>query len=161
MKELQYTIAQVFKIRGKEEITVREFIFALSFDLKWFSPEDAKKILYMAKRNNLVKIDGDKVYPKFKVSSISIPFGFTPSEEIWKERSLIEKIKERIMENSGMSREEVEREIKRKMEEFRNLIIPEVAALLVASKYCDVKDLKEEVMELLFSSSSKAEQETH
>ncbi|MDI3502659.1 MAG: hypothetical protein PWR13_728 [Archaeoglobi archaeon] len=159
MRELQYTVAQAFKMRGKEELTTREFVFVLSFDLKWFSPEEARRILYMAKKNNLVDIEGDKVLPKFRISSVQIPFGFKPSEEIWRERSLLDRIKERIASSSNMSNEEIEKMIKEKMEEFHNLIYPEVAGLLVARKYSEISDLKEELIDSLFSRDGRVSQE--
>jgi len=159
VKELQYTVAQAFKMRGKEELTTREFIFVLSFDLKWFSPEEARRILYMAKKNNLVEIDGDRVIPKFRISSVQIPFGFTPSGEIWKERTFIERIKERIVSSSNFSAEEIEKMIKEKMKEFHNLIYPEIAALLVARNFTDISDLKEELIDSLFSRDGRASQE--
>jgi len=163
VSELQYAVAQAFKVRGREDMTVREFIFVLSFDLKWFSPEEAKKILFMAKKRGLVEIDGDRVVLKFRVSSIQIPFGFKPSEKIWRDvgKPIMERIKERVIESSEMSEEEVNELIKKRLEEFHNLILPEVAALLVASKYCDVSDLKEEVMGLVFSRESRDEPERH
>ncbi|MBC7114329.1 MAG: DUF2240 family protein [Archaeoglobi archaeon] len=161
MKELQYTVAQAFKMRGKEELTTREFVFVLSFDLKWFSPEEARRILYMAKKNNLVEIDGDRVLPKFRISSVQIPFGFKPSEEVWKERSLLDRIKERIASSSNIGAEEIERMIREKMEEFHNLIYPEVAGILVARKYSDISDLKEELIDSLFSRDNRVSRETH
>ena len=50
MSELTYTVSMPFKRRGKEALKDMEFVMALSMDLKWFTPDQAKSVLGEAQK---------------------------------------------------------------------------------------------------------------
>ena len=78
MSDLTYTVSMPFKRKGKDALKDTEFILALSLDLKWFNPEQAKIILSEAQKSGLLKREGELVRPSFDISSIEIPSGFKP-----------------------------------------------------------------------------------
>jgi len=45
MSDLTYTVSMPFKRKGKDALKDTEFVLALSIDLKWFNPEQAKIVL--------------------------------------------------------------------------------------------------------------------
>jgi hypothetical protein len=127
------TISQPFKILGKDELTVDEFVFVLSFDLGWFSPNDARAFLKNAEKDGLIIKDGEKMRANFekKRSKRPLPEG---------QRKIIQ----RTIEETGMS----EGEILKLVEEhkFGDILERDVLALLVAKELgVKVDDLVDEV----------------
>lgn len=53
MSELLYSVAVPFKRKGKEALKESDFVLALSIDLHWFNPEQAKNILNQAEKRGL------------------------------------------------------------------------------------------------------------
>ncbi len=78
MSDLTYTVSMPFKRKGKDALKDMEFILALSLDLKWFNPEQAKIILSDAQKSGLLKREGELVRPSFDISKIEIPSGWKP-----------------------------------------------------------------------------------
>lgn len=139
-----------FRKRGKNALTTSEFIFALSLDLGWFSPEQAKEVLSKAKNEGLVSIKDDEISPNFDFKAIEIPLGFRP--DLKREWSIFECIIERIM-MTGLSRKEAIALVNEKQERMAKLIEIEVSALLVAKERgVDVEDLVDEAYQSLIKS---------
>ncbi|MDI6639752.1 MAG: DUF2240 family protein [Methanocellales archaeon] len=150
MTDLMQTVAMPFRKRGKNALTTSEFIFALSLDLGWFSPEQAKEVLSKAKNEGLVSIKDDEISPNFDPRAIEIPLGFRP--DLKRERSIFERIIERIM-MTGLSRKEAIALVNEKQERMAKLIEIEVSALLVAKERgVDVEDLVDEAYQSLIKS---------
>src|SRR5450759_4536364 len=126
MSELTYTVSMPFKRKGKEQLKDMEFVMALSMDLKWFTPEQAKSVLSEAQRSGLLKRDGELVRPSFDISKIEIPSGFKP------ETIAIEKVIERIITSTGIQKRKVVSMINKKQEELSKQVVIEVSAILVA-----------------------------
>ena len=78
MSDLTYTVSMPFKRKGKDALKDMEFILALSLDLKWFNPEQAKIILSDAQNSGLLIREGELVHPSFDISKIEIPSGWKP-----------------------------------------------------------------------------------
>ncbi len=78
---LERVVAHVFRKKGKVT-SISEFVFALSLDLKWFSPDQAELVLTNAERRGLVRITGEVVEPLFDIHSVEIPIDFRPSQSI-------------------------------------------------------------------------------
>ncbi|MEM2933891.1 MAG: DUF2240 family protein [Methanocellales archaeon] len=143
MSELLITIAQPFKKRGKNSLTASEFIFALSLDLGWFSPEQAKQVLALAEKAGILMKKGDEIKPNFDPKSIEAPFGFKPDLKAILQRNVFDEIVERIM-SSGLSRRDAIALINKKQESISRLVTIEVAALLVAKeREVEIADLAE------------------
>ncbi len=86
---LERVVAHVFRKKGKVT-SISEFVFALSLDLKWFSPDQAESVLTNAERRGLVRITDEVVEPLFDVHSVEIPLDFRPDQSImdFHERSI-------------------------------------------------------------------------
>ncbi len=132
MSELTYTVSMPFKRKGKEQLKDMEFVMALSMDLKWFTPEQAKSVLSEAQRSGLLKRDGELVRPSFDISKIEIPSGFKPQTVSMEKKTVFEKVIERIMTGTGIEKRKVISMINKKQEELSKQVVIEVSAILVA-----------------------------
>jgi hypothetical protein len=121
-----------FKRKGKEQLKDMEFVMALSMDLKWFTPEQAKSVLAEAKRSGLLKGDGELIRPSFDISKIEIPSGFKPETVAIEKKTIFERVIERIITNTGIEKRKVVSMINKKQEELSKQVVIEVSAILVA-----------------------------
>jgi hypothetical protein len=157
MTDLIYTVSVPFKRKGKESLKESEFVLALSFDLNWFSPDQAKKVLLKAEKAGLLKRDGDIIHPTFDLSKVELPNGFKPGVfEEEEERSIFDRIIERITAETGMDKRRVIALINKKRDELSKLVEIEVSAILVALEHGVALDnlMDEEYKALINSSSS-------
>ena len=147
---LERVVAHVFRKKGKVT-SISEFVFALSLDLKWFSPDQAELVLNNAEKNGLVRIVGDMVEPLFDIHSVEIPIDFRPDqsilEETFEERTVIDRVVEQL---SGVkSKKEVIRMINEEQERL-GIVETDAVALLVARMYgIDVSGMIDEVYDRL------------
>lgn len=150
MSELLITIAQPFKKKGKNSLTASEFVFALSLDLGWFSPEQARQVLALAEKAGILMKKGDEIKPNFDPKGIEAPFGFKPDLKAILQRTVFDEIVERIM-SSGLSKRDAIALVNKKQESLSKLVTIEVAALLVAKERgVEIADLVEKaLMELI------------
>jgi hypothetical protein len=132
MSELTYTVSMPFIRKGKEVIKDMEFVMALSMDLKWFTPEQAKSVLAEAQRSGLLKRDGELVRPSFDISKIEIPSGFKPQTVAIEKKTVFERVIERIITSTGIEKRKVVSMINKKQEELSKQVVIEVSAILVA-----------------------------
>jgi len=130
MSELTYTVSMPFKRRGKEALKDMEFVMALSMDLKWFTPDQAKSVLGEAQKSGLLKRDGELVRPSFDISKIEIPSGFKPVAI--EKKTIFEKVIERIITSTGIEKRKVVSMINKKQEELSKQVVIEVSAILIA-----------------------------
>jgi hypothetical protein len=130
MSELTYTVSMPFKRKGKEALKDMEFVMALSMDLKWFTPDQAKSVLAEAQISGLLKRDGELVRPSFDISKIEIPSGFKPVAI--EKKTVFEKVIERIITSTGIEKRKVVSVINKKQEELSKQVVIEVSAMLVA-----------------------------
>ena len=140
---LKQVVAYVFRKKGGV-ISISEFVFALSLDLKWFSPDQAESVLKSAEKKELVKITDDLVEPLFDPGSVEVPIDFRPDQSIFEEKtmSIFDQVVERL--SAVKSRQEVIRMINEEQESLC-IVEPDAVALLVARKSgIDVADLIDE-----------------
>jgi len=155
MSELTYTVSMPFKRKGKEVLKDMEFVMALSMDLKWFTPDQAKSVLAEAQRSGLLKRDGELVRPSFDISKIGIPSGFKPEKVAIEKKTIFEKVIERIIISTGIEKRKVVSLINKKQEELSKLTVIEVSAILVAIENAVlVDDLIDEEYAVLTTLSS-------
>jgi hypothetical protein len=154
MTDLIYTVSAPFKRKGKDALKESEIVMALSFDLKWFTPEQAKKVVQEAEKTGLIKREGDIIRPAFELSSVEPPQGFKP--DVLEERSLFDRIIESITVETGMDKRRVIALVNKKQDELSKLVEIEVSAILVALEHGIVMDnfIDEEYKALLNPSSS-------
>ena len=132
MSELTYTVSMPFKRKGKEQLKDMEFVMALSMDLKWFTPDQARSVLAEAKMSGLLKSDGELVRPSFDISKIEIPSGFKPETVAIEKKTVFERVIERIITSTGIEKRKVVSMINKKQEELSKQVAIEVSAILVA-----------------------------
>ena len=132
MSELTYTVSMPFKRKGKEQLKDMEFVMALSMDLKWLTPEQAKSVLAEAQISGLLKREGELVRPSFDISKIEIPSGFKPQTIAIEKKTVFEKVIERIITSTGIEKRKVVSMINKKQEELSKHVVIEVSAILVA-----------------------------
>jgi len=82
MDDLQNAIALLFKRKGRDELTEREFVLSASMDLRWFPPRDAQRLLQLGLETKLLESRGGNIRPGFDVASVDVPQDFTPTAKI-------------------------------------------------------------------------------
>jgi len=132
MSDLTYTVSMPFKRKGKDALKDMEFILALSLDLKWFNPEQAKIILNDAQKSGLLIREGEFVHPSFDISKIEIPSGWKPESVIVENKTIFDRIIDRIIDGTGIEKRKVIAMINKKQEEFAKQVSIEVSAILIA-----------------------------
>jgi hypothetical protein len=145
MSDLTYAVSMPFKIKGKDVLKESELVLALSIDLNWFPPEQAKTIAREAEKSGLLKRDGELMRPTFDLNSIQIPNGFKPDSSIFEKKSIFDRIIDRIIASNGMEKRKVISLINKKQEDLCKLVEIDVSAILVAMEQgVMVDDLIEE-----------------
>ncbi len=143
--DLTYTVSMPFLRKGKDAMKESEFVLALSIDLNWFAPEQAKNVLNQAEKSGLLKREGEMVHPAFDMSKIEIPSGFKPEPGIFEKKTVFDRIIERIISGTGIEKRKVIALINKKQEELSKMVVIEVSAILVALENgVTVDDLIEE-----------------
>lgn len=79
MEDLRYAIALLFKRKGRDELSEREFVLSASMDLRWFPPRDAQKLLQLGLETKLLESHGGNIRPAFDVGSVEVPRDFVPT----------------------------------------------------------------------------------
>lgn len=146
LDELTLVVATPFKKNAAPLLSLRDFEFALSFDLKWMSPAEASKVRDMAiKSGRLTLVDG-MLKPVFDPGDTEIPHGFKPEVDLFREKTLLDQIMEHISTTTGMGLRDIATRINAKQEQFSYLVNIEVAAMLVAREIgCDIDSVYERV----------------
>ncbi|MCD4807817.1 MULTISPECIES: DUF2240 family protein [Methanococcoides] len=146
MDELSLVVASPFKKNATSSLSIKDFEFSLSFDLKWMSPAQASKVRDQGIMSGILKFDEGELVLNLDASSLDIPAGFKPSPDLFREKGTIEMIMDIIVSNSGIDKREVVSRINQKQESLDGLLDAEVAALLVAHELgCDVGPLFDDV----------------
>jgi len=140
--EMEQALAQIFLKKGKGKLTEKEFVFAASLDLRWFSPKAAQKFLDIGIESELLERDGDQLLPAFDYKGTTLKTGFSPSPDILKvtikPKGIFMKIVDEISVDKDVPRNEVISEINNLQDEMG--IDIEVAALIVSRSHgLDIK----------------------
>jgi len=138
MSELEKSIAVLYRRKGKETLTEREFVFSASMDLRWFSPKDAQRLMEAGLSGGFLERKNGTVAPTFDLSRIEVPLDYKPTKEALREASsrsadLFSEIVEKIVRTKAVPKREVVSRVNKKQELLGIDIEP--AALLVASSY--------------------------
>ncbi len=148
---LKQVISYVFRKKGGT-ISISEFVFALSLDLKWFSPDQAESVLKTAEKEGLVQITGDMVKPLLDPISVEIPIDFKPDQSIFTEKTaetIFDQVIDRLQSSGAMGRPEIVRMINEKQNDL-GIVEIDATALLVARMHgIDVTDLIDEAYDHL------------
>ena len=151
-RERAYLVATPFKKRDKKSLKISDFVFALSLDLKWGSPEKVRGLLQEAAEEGLVRIEGDYVHAAFDEGQAEVPVGFSPS----KEEDIFEKGVRLIVSATGMGRKEVISMVNERQDSLQRLVNLDAVALLVAREMgADVRDLAMEAYQNLIQEGKR------
>lgn len=138
MTDLQRSIALLFRRKGKDFLTEKEFVFSASMDLRWFSPKDAQRLLDLGITGGYLQKKNGNIVPTFDTTLIEVPLDYKPGKEIFehmpkKDQDFFSEIVEKIVKTKSVPKREVVSRVNRKQELLG--IDVEPAALLVASDY--------------------------
>ena len=155
---LQNTIASLFKRKGKEIINQKELELLASMELRWFEPQDARKIIELSKEAGLLRNEVDGLAINFDTDTIVIPIGFRPPKDLLSDleqdsESLFMQVVNQICLKTGFDEKKVIAEINSKQVELNDLIRLEVIAILYAKEHnVDVDKFMDPVKKSLFES---------
>lgn len=82
MDELRTAIASLFRRKGRDELSEKEFVLSASMDLRWFPPRDAQRLLQRGLDENLMTVQAGVLRPTFEVAAVDVPRDFTPTPAI-------------------------------------------------------------------------------
>jgi len=138
MTDLQRSIALLFRRKGKEILTEKEFVFSASMDLRWFSPKEAQRLMDIGITGGYLEKKNGNIVPTFDTSLIEVPLDYKPTKEIFesvpkKPQDFFSEIVEKIVKTKAVPKREVVSRVNKKQELLG--IDVEPAALLVASDY--------------------------
>ena len=79
MSDLLRTLAFAFRRKGVDAMPGADLRMLLAYDLRWFAPEDAKRVVQRGIETGLLAQQGDTLRPAFDARSIDIPLNFRPT----------------------------------------------------------------------------------
>ncbi len=159
--EAKQVIAFIFKRSGKKTLPASDVYLAISMELQWCSPKEAKTFVKQAVANGLLSETKQGITPSFPVESIIIPTGFIPSSDCFsKGDSLLESSKNtdvinivvfRVKQKFQMSEEDIKKDIQEIAS--MKLLYEEVAAIFYAKKMdIEINDLLGDMEQIVFTS---------
>jgi hypothetical protein len=148
MSDLEICLATLFKRKGKNVLSEKEFVFAASMDYRWFTPKEAQSLLDLGIRKRLLERTDGFVKPAFTYKEVEAPVNFKPSKDILKEltepETTFARILDTISRNTGQKKRDIVARINRVQERLG--VDAEVAALAVAKENgVDISEFAEEV----------------
>ena len=134
MGELETCLAVLYKRKGKNVLTEAEFQFAVSLDFRWFTPQEAQRLMELAIGRGLLVRADMYLSPSFDYKDIEAPLSFRPSRDVLvgekEEPSLFARLVGLITSQGGLKKRETVARINRTQERLG--VDVEVAALVVA-----------------------------
>lgn len=77
--DMARVIAFAFRRRGAQQLPSSDLKLLLAFDLRWFSVEDAKRIVARAIETGLLQEMAGELVPTFDIDAIEVPVHFKPT----------------------------------------------------------------------------------
>src|SRR5438552_3378965 len=135
MEELRNAIALLFKRKGRDSLSEREFVLSASMDLRWFPPRDAQRLLQVGLETKLLESRDGTIRPVFDVSAVEVPRDYVPTTAILAmptpvEEDLFLRVVDAIAAMTGMDRKAVIHRVNEVQEKMD--VEVEVAALIAA-----------------------------
>ena len=92
--DLLRVVAALYQRLGHGAAGVVDLRNALTFDLDWFTPTEAKLVLRAAESEGLLKPEGDRLVPGFEAASLPLPPGYRPPKALveWARRAAEPKV---------------------------------------------------------------------
>lgn len=134
MGDMETCLALLFKRKGKNVLSEKEFVFAASMDFRWFSPKEAQALLEQGLRRGLLERTDGFVKPTFEYKSVEVPVNFKPCKDILKEvepeMSVFAEVLDAIAKATGQKKRDIVARVNKAQD--RMGVDIEVAALAVA-----------------------------
>ncbi|AWB27585.1 DUF2240 family protein [Halococcoides cellulosivorans] len=127
---LEGTVAAPYRDRGTTAMSKSEFVVALSLDRDWFSPDQAERVIDVARSEGLLDQDDDTLTIDIDPATVDLPEGFVPDESILQQRSTFERVLERVT-SAGVEKRTAVAEINRLQ---GDLAVPIEAAAVVYAR---------------------------
>ena len=141
-EEAKQVLAFIFKRSGKKTLPASDVFLAISMELQWCSPKEAKSFVKQSVLTSLLSEHDEGLTPSFEVDEVSIPTGFKPSANCFKaldlpktssiNDSIISMVIQRVQNETTMDENDIKQAIKALAQE--KLISDEVAALFFMKK---------------------------
>jgi len=132
--DIETCLALLFKRKGKNILSEKEFVFSASMDFRWFSPKEAQALLEMGIKRGLLERTDGMVKPAFDYKTIEIPVNYRPCKDLLKEVepdvSLFSIILDEMAKASGQKKRDLVAKVNRVQDRLGVDI--EVAALALA-----------------------------
>lgn len=136
--ELSKCLSVLFRQKGKDVLSEREFVYAVSMDLHWFPPKDAQRLLELSLKSGLLRLNQGLLCPAFELSEESIQLDYRPPRELISPAdssrgggdNLFLELVRKISANSKTPKKEIVASINRTQEKLG--VDAEVAALIIA-----------------------------
>ncbi len=131
MEGLKRTISLLFRRKGRERMSEREFVLSASMDLRWFPPKEAQRLLDLSVQKGLVTVVEGGVEPTFDLDAVEVPLNFVPTTEVLQGTGdLFERILDAIARAAAVPRKDLAARVNGIQDGMG--IYVEVAALLAA-----------------------------
>lgn len=85
MNDLARTIAFAYRRKGLGAMPGGDLRLMLAYDMRWFAPEDAKRVVQRGIDLGLLRDEAGSLRPTFDVQAIEIPLNFRPSVDVLQE----------------------------------------------------------------------------
>jgi len=151
-EDLERCVTFLFRRKGRDALSEKEFVFSASMDMHWFPPHDAQRLLDVCREKGLLRLESGYLRPGFDMSSVDVPVAFKPGKELLRrprpkdDDGLFPRLMDMAVE-TGMERRDFIAECNRLQDRLDVEI--EVAGLLVLrDKGVDVLSLAEEACRL-------------
>ena len=149
MDDVKKVIVSVFKRVGKPTISMNDFVFCLSFDLRWCPPDEAREFVKRALVEGMLEADDNTFKPTFDLDEVEVPVAYHPPRDVFSKPDLFERILSRLCKK--MDKKEAIARIN-SLQERLKILDAEVVALIIAKNIgIDVEDLIDEAIEKFVS----------
>lgn len=133
MSDLKKAVALVFRRRGGR-LTATDFRHAASFDLKWFPPREAQRLLDAALAAALVADEGGELRPTFDVAAVEAPLDFRPDASLFDVPAAGRPLAERLADAAGVDLDAFQTLAAAERERAGGLLAEETAMLVAARR---------------------------
>jgi hypothetical protein len=144
MEEVKKAIAFLFKRKGREAMSEKDFVMSASMDLGWFPPKEAQRLMQIGLDSKLLLVVDGKLKLSFDAAGMDIPLDYKPPPALLQAGvappSIFVKVLERITAATKLERKQVVSMIN-SIQDMMD-VEAEVAALIVGRDLgVDVSDL--------------------
>ncbi|MBN1389371.1 MAG: DUF2240 family protein [Candidatus Thermoplasmatota archaeon] len=149
--DLKRILAAIFRLGKGTTLSRTEMVNLMIYNLRWFDPKGAKKVIQAGSQSGLLKAGTDgQMSPTFDIGEIEHDMGWEPPKDLDLGR-IVKPLMERLInavEEAGMDRREAVKSINRASEEL-NLLFPAAAVHVGSEKGADMSMFYNEVENFL------------